>query len=171
MANGRTGMGHIMLHLPGSLCVKNKEVSAALKGSREGEGGAPNDYTEPRQTIQSPARLYKPKEDYTELINIRQKPEFLDKDRNHLTNVKTNINLTSNIVYLESRTTVINKNVYQSHRLNCSSALGSASSALGRVSSALERAPSAVSQGLSALQARSSALLALGHAPSALERA
>ena len=24
MANGRTGMGHIMIHLPGSLCVKNK---------------------------------------------------------------------------------------------------------------------------------------------------
>jgi len=45
-----------MLHLPGSLCVKNKERSSALKGGegggRGGEGG-------------SPKRLYKAPTDNT----------------------------------------------------------------------------------------------------------
>ena len=44
-----------MLHYPGSLCVKNKERSSALKGGKKGEEGKG----------ESPKRLYKAPTDNT----------------------------------------------------------------------------------------------------------
>ena len=50
---------------------------AARRGARGGE--APQDFTKPQQTIQSPNRQYKAPTDYTNPLNIKQRPNILNK--------------------------------------------------------------------------------------------
>ena len=69
---------------------------------------APEDYTKPQQTIQSPNTQYKAPETLHKHIDIRQKPLILDKYPKHLTRVATINILTSNIKSPISKTTFIN---------------------------------------------------------------
>ena len=52
---------------------------AARRGAQGGE--APQDFTKPQQTIQSPNRQYivKAPTDYTNPLNIKQRPNILNK--------------------------------------------------------------------------------------------
>ena len=95
------------------------EGPGAAPAAAVGPGGEGGREGKPRQTIQSPNRLYKattdytkPPKDYRNLQNIRQKLKILNKYPTYLTRVATNINQAYNIKYPILETQYINKKYY-----------------------------------------------------------
>ena len=73
-------------------------------GDRLGWGHLIKEYTKPRQTIQSPDRLYKATTRlYKAPKRLYKVPEYQTKNTTYLTIVATNIDLTYNMKYLISK--------------------------------------------------------------------